>query len=312
MCVKVIKKTLIFWSVLLVLTGLVYAGLIFLTAAPHTENQQTSSSAQKVVKKQQLKLVAVGDSLTQGVGDPTATGGYVSLIKQKLQAKQNIQVSTQNFGKAGDRSDQILARLEQQKKMQQQLRRADVIVMTVGGNDLMQVLQRNFSLLTSDQLASALPSAEKTYTQKISQLLTKIRSYNQQAPIFLFSVYNPFYVYFPTLTKLQQYTTEWNKVTVATAAQQSRVYPINIEKKLSEGQYLGKTQQLKKTTLTDLNTVNTTRLDKILQNQKEKNNYLSAADHFHPNLRGYMYMTDQLYTTMLKHKATWLNKEGAK
>nr|WP_252894865.1 hypothetical protein [Liquorilactobacillus satsumensis] len=67
---------------------------------------------------------------------------------------------------------------------------------------------------------------------------------------------------------------------------------------------------MKKTTLTDLNTVNTTRLDKILQNQKEKNNYLSAADHFHPNLRGYMYMTDQLYTTMLKHKATWLNKEG--
>lgn len=276
----------------------------------HTESTGLKTVKKVKVKKQHLSLVALGDSLTQGVGDPTAEGGYVNLIKERLQKKQDVSVQTQNFGKAGDRSDQILTRLEQQTVFQQRLEKADVIVMTVGGNDLMQVLQQNFSLLTTNELASAMPGAQKRYAQNLQRLLTKVRSYNNKAPIFLFSVYNPFYVYFPSFTQLQQYTDEWNKTAASLAAKEKKVYPVNISQKLSEGQYQGKTAQLKQTTLTDLNTVNTTQLDKILKNQKEKNKYLSASDHFHPNLRGYGYMTDRLYAAMLTHKTTWLLQKG--
>ncbi|WP_369396173.1 SGNH/GDSL hydrolase family protein, partial [Paucilactobacillus hokkaidonensis] len=71
-------------------------------------------------------------------------GGYVSIIKQKVEKQDNTKVITSNFGVAGDRSDQILKRLNDQSNVQQKLKSADVIVMTVGGNDLMQTLEKKF------------------------------------------------------------------------------------------------------------------------------------------------------------------------
>ncbi|NXZ97400.1 lipase, partial [Lactobacillus salivarius] len=43
-------------------------------------------------------------------------------------------------------------------------------------------------------------------------------------------------------------------------------------------------------------------------NTKEKNDYLSEDDHFHPNLKGYKYMTNKLFDEMNRHKNTWLVK----
>ena len=264
--------------------------------------------SQRVKQKKNIKLVALGDSLTQGVGDPTSKGGYVHLIKEKLKKNKNVNVSTENFGKAGDRSDQILARLKESKNMQQQLKRADVIVLTVGGNDLMQTLQKNFTSLSSKEFIKVMASAEKVYTNKLNMLLKSVRIYNSKAPVFIYSVYNPFYVYFPRLTQLQKYTDEWNTKTLQVIAKKNTMYMVQINKQLSEGQYLGKTTQLKTTTVTNLDTLNENELTQVVSNKKEKNNYLSADDHFHPNLKGYNYMTEQLYASMMKHKRVWLNE----
>ena len=59
------------------------------------------------------------------------------MIKQKLNKEHNVSVTTKNFGKTGDRSDQIEKRVETSKNIQDFLKDADVITMTVGGNDLM-------------------------------------------------------------------------------------------------------------------------------------------------------------------------------
>lgn len=95
---------------------------------------------------QKISLVGLGDSLTFGQQDPTNRGGYVYLIKQKLQQNYDVKVTTHNYGKTGDRTDQIQARLENDPAMQKQVSEADVITMTFGGNDLMQILQNNFQL----------------------------------------------------------------------------------------------------------------------------------------------------------------------
>ena len=55
--------------------------------------------------KPTLTLTALGDSLTFGVGDTTDKGGYVGLIKTKLEQKQALTVITHNYGKTGDRSE---------------------------------------------------------------------------------------------------------------------------------------------------------------------------------------------------------------
>lgn len=278
------------------------------TAEVKTAVKKSSSSS--TIKKQHLTLVALGDSLTHGVGDTNDEAGYVGRIKTELEAKDPVEVKTFNYGKTGDRSDQIKTRVEQNVTLQKNLAKADVITMTVGGNDLMQVLQQNFLSLADNKLSSAMPQAKEHYATQLQQLLQMVRTYNQKAPIFLISVYNPFYVYFPTLTQIQKYTTEWNEVTKETLSSDKLAYFVNVEAKLSEGQYYGHSKEtLLKNSTVDLADLSDTQLEKVLTNDQEKNNYLSSADHFHPNAKGYDYMAQQLFKTMQKHKSTWLNGE---
>ncbi|MCG3056259.1 hypothetical protein KZ287_29260, partial [Escherichia coli] len=61
----------------------------------------------------ELEAVAIGDSLTEGIGDESKKGGYVPFIEQYI-AKQNEveNVTISNLGKKGNRTDQLLARLK--------------------------------------------------------------------------------------------------------------------------------------------------------------------------------------------------------
>lgn len=313
---KILKAWLQFLVVLLVLTLIVFGAWHLLDRSESATPAQTKtskaiskkaavSSKTKKIKTQQLKLVALGDSLTQGVGDTTNQGGYVNLIQQKLNAIPHVKTQTFNYGKAGDRSDQILQRLQDSQTMQQQVRQANVIVMTVGGNDLMQVFEKQFSNLTDSQLATAVTASRKVYQDKVNQLLQQVRQYNSNAPIFVYSVYNPFYVYFPKIQQFQKYTKLWNTTTSQVVAQTKQAYFVNIDQRMSAGQYHKNTKKLQQSSTTDITTLNKTRVDQVFNDKKEKNNYLSPADHFHPNLKGYHYMTDRLYQVMLQHKKTW-------
>lgn len=314
---KKIKSILKFFLILGLVTFLVfgiwqlffYLGQSQSTTSKIT-NHQTASSSSTSKKVKHLKLVGSGDSLTQGVGDTTDQGGYVHLIQEKLDALSHVKVQTFNYGKAGDRSDQILARLQSTPVIQRQIKQANVIVMTVGGNDLMQVLEKSFSNISDQELASAVTNSRQTYQTKLKSLLQAVRQYNSKAPIFVYSVYNPFYVYFPTMYQFTKYTNVWNNVTKQVVGQTKDAYFVNIDQKMSTGQYYHKTKQLKKSSVTDITVLNNKDLTHVLDNQKEKNGYLSPADHFHPNLKGYRYMTNKLYTAMMKHKTTWLARKG--
>ena len=103
-------------------------------------NESTTSTS--VERMEILRLSAIGDSLTEGIGDTTHTGGYVPLLQTDLSENFPIDVvQAENFGKSGDRSDQILKRINKNEDMQESIKKADVILVTVGGNDLMKVIQ---------------------------------------------------------------------------------------------------------------------------------------------------------------------------
>lgn len=307
---KKFKEGLVFSGIVLLLVGIFLGVMKVMFASPAPVAIPTAKKHQPT-PPQKVKLCAVGDSLTHGVGDTTNKGGYVYLIKQKLNKQSDLQVTTSNYGKTGDRSDQIETRIKTQKQLQQDLHQADVITLTVGGNDLMQVLQKNAGKLLNNDLASVMDGQEQQYQAKLKQLLQTIRTYNEHAPIFLFSVYNPFYVYFPTLTALQKYTDEWNEVAKKTGQGFKKVYFVDINHQLSEGQYLHRSKKsLKNSTTIDLGKVSQQKAEDLLTDAKEKNDFLSSQDHFHPNLKGYKYMTEQLYQVVQAHSATWRQKKG--
>ncbi|MCI1283232.1 MAG: SGNH/GDSL hydrolase family protein [Lacticaseibacillus songhuajiangensis] len=228
-----------------------------------------------------IHLAAVGDSLTHGVGDTTHQGGYVPLIAQDMQVATNRKVATSNYGVTGDTARQIQKRVRTQKKLQTSVKNADIITMTVGGNDLMHLLQKNMLSINTKDVTKGI----NTFQKHLTSLISDVRALNPNAPIYVFGIYNPFYVYFPNITKMQTSVQRWNKQTQKTLATLNKVYYVDIDSVLSKGNGQKKASSAKK--------------------QKAVNNLIYGKDHFHPNNAGYEQMTTQLWDVMKTTEGKW-------
>ncbi|GKQ42725.1 lipase/acylhydrolase [Companilactobacillus sp. RD055328] len=244
-------------------------------------NQQ-STPIEKKSKPQKLKLVAIGDSLTYGVGDSTKKGGYVTLVSKKLEEHKNVNVSSENYGISGETSTQIIKRIENKSKIQSDLKNADIITVTVGGNDLMHILSKKGLKLKKQDVTSGTVKFENN----LNTLITDIRKNNNHAPIYLISIYNPFGVYLKDIKYMTTAVKNWNEYSKQTASENYNVHFVNIDKLLSDPK--------KKTK------------DK---NGDVENPYLFTEDHFHPNDKGYKLITDELYKVMIKSEDSWLETE---
>lgn len=274
---------------------------------------RTTVSSTPSNKRSVVRIVALGDSLTEGVGDQQKQGGYTSRLKTMIHEKDHVHVIMHNYGKSGDRSDQIEQRLTDSRKMQRQVKKAQAITMTVGGNDLLQTLTKNVTINQQSKLNHQLDSAETTYQKKLKSLLTQVRKLNPDAPIYLYTIYNPIYVYFANLDQITKAVDDWNAKTTATATTFDHLYMVNISRAMSVGQFKSATQQAK--LKRDAQKANDGKLSaqsfqaQILASDSsdERNDYLSNEDHFHPNAKGYRLMTRYAYQQMQAHQQ-WLLK----
>src|SRR5699024_10355867 len=200
-----------------------------------------------------LNIVAVGDSLTQGVGDSQNQGGYVGIIDRTIN-KDTKHANIQNFGKRGDRTDQLLLRLNDHK-VATSVSEADIILITIGANDIMQVVKENFTQLTYGKFADA----RSDYEKRLRAVFERIQSLNDEAKIYLIGFYNPFAKYFPEIEELGMIVDDWNEV----------------GEKMT-GEYSNTTYIPTKDLFADED------ID------------LFAEDHFHPNDRGYERMAKRV------------------
>lgn len=289
----------------LILVGVIGGGIYFFHSTVKSTSSSEKVATPKYVEKKNVKLVALGDSLTHGQGDEDNNGGYVGIVKNKIENKyRQTKVTTVNYGVTGDRSDQILARLKQQAQLQKDLKSADVITMTVGGNDLMQILEKNV-MGSENQVTESIKKGEKTYQQKLTALFDAVRAENPHAPIFVMSIYNPFYAYFPDVTIINKSVDEWNDTTAKVMTNYRHMYFVNINQIMSYGQYQTKDQQdrlMKEEKKANQGQVSQKRVLEIM-NHKDKNlnKYISTEDNFHPNHAGYRQIAKYLFHAMEEH-----------
>lgn len=158
-----------------------------------------------------FKLVFFGDSLTQGVGDESESGGFTSIVKQHYEAKPYIDnVSVTNLGVRGNRTNHLLKRLED-PEVQEALAEADVIFMTVGGNDLMKVIRENFL----DLNFSLFDKEQELYAKRLDSVLGEVRKHNDSSRIYLVGLFNPFYHFFQEIKEMNEVVTNWNATTIS-------------------------------------------------------------------------------------------------
>lgn len=278
-------RSLLFFVILVIIFSLV--GLLFIPRADNIHlTKETTETTERI---EMIRLSAIGDSLTEGVGDTTKSGGYVPLLQKDLSDTYPVDVfQIENFGKSGDRSDQILKRLKKNEDMQQSVSKANAILLTVGGNDLMQALQpKLFSKITMNKMES---SKEKYY-DRLEELYTEIRILNPEAPIYQLGIYNPFYLNFSEITELQDIVDFWNKSSQEFVQNQSNAYFVPINDDIYQG-----IPEISKTT------------EEKIKSEKDPslNDLISSEDTFHPNNLGYQIIANAFELKMSATKDKWL------
>jgi len=147
-------------------------------------NSSGSGTSPTVIPSAKLiHLVALGDSLTHGLGDASGRG-YVGDVSQ-LYRQHQYQVIQSNLGIDGLTSSGLRTEL-QQSEVVNLLHSADVILISIGGNDL-----SNAAGLPNIQL-SRIAMARKAFTINLTAILTTIRRVNPTATIAIVGLYNPF------------------------------------------------------------------------------------------------------------------------
>lgn len=256
-----------------------------------------------------LNYVALGDSLTEGVGDDTHKGGFVPIVADLLQNKYQLtSIEFDNFGKAGNRSDQILKRLRKNEKMQKTLSSANIITLTCGGNDLLKVIREHIFSLKEKTFVKL----QKQYQKQLTQLIQEIRKYNPKAPIYLLGIYNPFYLNFPEFTQMQEIVTNWNDASQQTVATFKKVYFIPINDVLFKGDdsQVGIVDNQQDQTGTTSSTADENKTQTSKPKAVIVNELLSDEDRFHPNNVGYQLMAKAVMDELSKTKTLWYPEVG--
>ncbi|MFJ5761333.1 SGNH/GDSL hydrolase family protein [Neobacillus sp. NPDC093182] len=169
---------------LLWLVGLGLAVSEYYAGKPDKIPEKTNIE-KKEDKKDGLHIVAIGDSLTRGTGDETGKG-YVGVLMDEMKEKSKQDVRLTNLGVSGQRSDQLKEQI-QQTEVKRQLQSADMILVTMGGNDLFRGGQGLQELDTAD-----IADIEKKFLENMNFIFQQIRASNSEANVFFIGLYNPF------------------------------------------------------------------------------------------------------------------------
>lgn len=146
---------------------------------------ETTTVSKKVESKKGLTIVALGDSLTRGTGDETGKG-YVGVLNDEIKEKTKRPVQLTNLGINGQRSDQLRKQV-QETEVGRQIEKADMVLVTIGGNDLFRGGQGLVDFEKED-----IATIEKKYLDNLKFIFEQIRKNNSEANVFFIGLYNPF------------------------------------------------------------------------------------------------------------------------
>lgn len=242
-----IKRLVLFFICLILLTM-----LVFVYKPAWISNPVFEVEPEPVPRD--IMIVGLGDSLTKGVGDSTKNG-YIGYVRNQLDDRETVDEATlYNYGIRGQETEDLLKVLQSQEILNR-IEKADYIMMTIGGNDLMEVVEENFFNLTIDLFGEK----QQAYQENLNKILSIIRDHNADAQLIYLGVFNPFSKYFSQIEEINKIVVSWNDASREVVSQYE-------------------------------NTVFVPTYDLFIN----KSSDLFSEDHFHPNRKGYVLMGDRV------------------
>lgn len=148
-----------------------------------------------------VQAIIVGDSLARGAGDESGLG-ISGRLDAELRARRIAAKETINLGVNGARTPDLLRQL-QSANVKRLLAEANVIIVSIGGNDLWG---------GNDWRNAAPPNPEAVMGEvldRIGDAVQTIRAANPRARIYFVGLYNPF-ASTPMGAQLNRLVNRWN------------------------------------------------------------------------------------------------------
>jgi lysophospholipase L1-like esterase len=133
-----------------------------------------------------LKIVLLGDSVARGTGDESGEGigGYVEKV---LEERKIAHEDPLNLAVNGARTHDLLKQIDESPSVRGFIANADVVVVSIGGNDLWG----DRSIRTSDEPPDP-EEAMNRIEERVVEVLRRVRAINPEGRIFYVGLYNPF------------------------------------------------------------------------------------------------------------------------
>ena len=131
-------------------------------------------------------MLVLGDSLARGTGDEEGRG-FAQRLVPLLRPGGPVELA--NLGVDGATSEDV-RQLSESANVATLARSADVIVVSMGGNDLSRSVPRGSGAPV--QIVEEIGRTRDRFAENLRFVLKRLREANPTAPIFLVGLYNPF------------------------------------------------------------------------------------------------------------------------
>ena len=193
-------------KVIITFTAIVIIAVAGFFLWKYEDNKTEISSAGK-------ELVALGDSLTYGVGDQTGKG-YADNLEEVLNGQSAMSLIVYNYGIPGQQTDGLLQQLKK-TDVEKTLSRAEYFTIFIGTNDLIKSNGGDLNPLYKDRIQWG----KEDYRKNLHRILSIIQKENPDAPVLFLGLYNPY----PDSKKIGAVITEWNELSQDVVSQYPNV-----------------------------------------------------------------------------------------
>lgn len=160
-----------------------------------------AGAAAAAAPSEMVAPILLGDSLARGAGDEQGLG-ISGRLDQELRRRSLRARRTVNLGVNGARTPDLLGELDR-PNVQQLLREANVVILSIGGNDLWG--SRDWRTAAPANPDAAMDAV----LARIETAVRRVRAVNPRARIFFVALYNPF-ITSPFGRQLTMFVNRWN------------------------------------------------------------------------------------------------------
>ncbi|WCK55885.1 GDSL-type esterase/lipase family protein [Aneurinibacillus sp. Ricciae_BoGa-3] len=157
---------------------------------------------EKIGGPNNIMIVALGDSLTRGTGDDSGKG-YIGNVQDEIKKAMNKNVLVFNQGINGYRTMDLLEDLQKRSDIRRMLAQADIITITIGGNDL-------FSLSHDEVNPAVVRKRVPAALARFKRIVDELAVINPRATLLYMGLYNAFYD-LPNASETSRVVQQWNE-----------------------------------------------------------------------------------------------------